>query len=192
MPRLLTGQTVEDVEAVADRLRVAMGAHRCRIDANTVDDRLLGSCGRSATRSPPPFDAMVPPAGAACPALSSDLRLGRTEDGRPWRLPLGLSTLVAGSSGSGKASLIWGLMFALGPAIKAGLVQVHGIDLKGGMEFVHGRGAVHPLRPNRPDHAVILLEDAATQLQARAARLAGHTRQHTPTVDGAAGRGAGR
>src|SRR4051812_25891121 len=33
------------------------------------------------------------------------------------------------------------------------------------------------------DHAVILLEDAARDLQARAARLAGLTRQHQPTLE---------
>ncbi len=179
VPRLLIGQTVEDVEAVADRLRVALGARRCRIDADpsmTGCSIVWGFTDPLATA----FDATVPPAGAGVPALSR-LRLGRTEDGGPWRLPLGLSTLVAGSSGSGKASLIWGLMFALAPAIKTGLVQVHGVDLKGGMELSMGR-ALFTRYAQTALHAVILLEDAATQLQARAARLAGHTRQHTPSI----------
>ncbi len=33
-PGLLTGQTVDDVQAVADRLRVALDAHRCRVVPN--------------------------------------------------------------------------------------------------------------------------------------------------------------
>jgi S-DNA-T family DNA segregation ATPase FtsK/SpoIIIE len=108
--------------------------------------------------------------------------LGRTEDGAAWLLPLGLSTLTAGSSGSGKASLIWGLVFALGPAVRCGLLQLHGIDLKGGMELSMGR-PMFTCYAQTSDQAVALLEDAATQLQARAARLAGQTRQHQPSLD---------
>ena len=100
VPRLLIGQTVEDVEAVADRMRVALGARRCRIDADssmTGCSIVWGFTDPLATA----FDATVPAAGAAVPALHR-LRLGRTEDGTPWRLPLGLSTLVAGCPGRGR------------------------------------------------------------------------------------------
>ena len=92
-----------------------------------------------------------------------------------------LSTLTAGCSGAGKASLIWGLVFALGPANKAGLVELHGIDLKGGMELSMGR-PLFTRYAQTAETAVILLEDAAAALQARAARLAGVTRQHTPST----------
>ena len=91
---------------------------------------------------------------------------GRTEDGQVWRLPLGRSTLTAGCSGSGKASLIWGLVFALGPANTIGLVQLHGIDLKGGMELAMGR-ALFARYAQTADAAVVLLEDARQALQAQ-------------------------
>ena len=77
--------------------------------------------------------------------------------------------------------MTWGLVFGLGPANKAGLVQLHGIDLKGGMELSMGQ-ALFTRYARTAETAVILLEDAAAALQARAARLAGLVRQHTPTV----------
>ena len=56
----------------------------------------------------------------------------------------------------GKASLIWGLVFALGPANKAGLVQLLGIDLKGGMELAMG-AAMFTRYAQTADAAVVLL-----------------------------------
>jgi S-DNA-T family DNA segregation ATPase FtsK/SpoIIIE len=179
-PRLLTGQTVDDVEAVADRLRVAAGAQRCRVvpNASLTACRIVWSFGDLLAE---PFDTIIPAADAPVSDLRSAV-LGRTEDGLPWLLPLGMSTLTAGSSGSGKASLIWGLVFRLGPSVKIGLVQLHGIDLKGGMELAMGR-PLFTRYAQTADHAVILLEDAARDLQARAARLAGQTRHHRPSLD---------
>jgi S-DNA-T family DNA segregation ATPase FtsK/SpoIIIE len=179
-PLLLTGQTVDDVEEVADRLRVAAGAQRCRVlpNASLTACRIVWSFGDPLAEL---FDATVPPAEAPMIDLRSVV-LGRTEDGVAWLLPLGLSTLTAGSSGSGKASLIWGLVFALGPANRCGLVQLHGIDLKGGMELAMGR-PMFTRYAQTADHAVVLLEDAARDLQARAVRLAGQTRQHQPSLD---------
>ena len=61
-----------------------------------------------------------------------------TEDGQPWHQTVQVHTLTAGASGSGKASAMWMLLVNLAPAIKTGLVQVHGIDLKGGVEHALG------------------------------------------------------
>jgi S-DNA-T family DNA segregation ATPase FtsK/SpoIIIE len=173
VPRLLLGQTVEDVDAVAERLRVAVEARRCRVlpnEANTAC-RIVWSFGDPLAD---PFDATVPAVGAPVPDLRA-VPMGRTEDNTVWVLDVRCSTLVAGTSGSGKASLVWSLLFGLAPAIRAGLVEVHGIDLKGGMEFAMGR----PLfirYAQTSDVAVQLLEDAAAQMSARAARLAGISR----------------
>ena len=90
---------------------------------------------------------------------------------------LGPHTLVAGRSGSGKASLVWGFTLALAPAIRSGLVEVHGVDLKGGMELSMGEALFTRYARTGPE-AVVVLEDAAQALQDRACRLAGSTRQH--------------
>jgi S-DNA-T family DNA segregation ATPase FtsK/SpoIIIE len=180
VPRLLVAQTVEDVEAVTERLRVAVEARRCRVvpnDANTAC-RIVWSFGDPLAD---PFDATVPGLSAGLPDLQR-LRMGRTEDDEAWLLDVRCSTLVAGTSGSGKASLVWSLLFGLAPAIRAGLVEVHGIDLKGGMEFAMGR-PLFTRYAQTPDVAVQLLEDAAAQMTARAARLAGISRSmDQPTV----------
>lgn len=180
VPRLLVGQTVEDVEAVADRLRVAVDAHRCRVLPNPANTgcRIVWTFGDPLAT---PFDALLPAAGAGLPDLRR-LPMGRTEDDQPWLLDARCSTLVAGTSGSGKASLVWSLMFGLALAIRAGLVEVHGIDLKGGMEFAMGR-PLFTRYAQTADVAVGLLEDAAQQMTARAGRLAGTSRSHdVPTT----------
>ena len=178
-PRLLMGQTVDDVQDAADRLRVAAGARRVRVlpDDRWTGCRIVWSFGDPLAQ---PFNATVPAAGT----MSFDLAqvtLERTEDGTDWVYPFGASSLFAGASGSGKASLIWCALFGIAPAIRAGVVQVHGVDLKGGMELSMGR-RLFTRYATTPEQAVVLLEDAATALQERAARLAGHTRQHTPTA----------
>lgn len=173
VPRLLVGQTVEDVEAVADRLRVVVEARRCRVVSNETNTgcRIVWSFGDALAA---PFSAYVPETDA--PIVDPRrLPMGRTEDDQPWLLDVRCSTLVAGTSGSGKASLVWSLLFGLAPAVRAGLVEVHGIDLKGGMEFGMGR-PLFTRYAQTSDVAVQLLEDAAAQLTARAQRLAGVTR----------------
>lgn len=177
-PALLTGQTVDDVDNAAERLRVSVQARRVRI----VPNQALTGCRIVWAFGDPlaaPFNATVPPVGAVPVALEA-VELGRTEDGEAWRLALGVSTLVAGTSGSGKASLIWGLVFGVAPAIRTGLVQIHGVDLKGGMEFTMGQD-LFTRYAQTPAHAVVLLEDAAAAMQARAAKVAGLTRQVKPS-----------
>ena len=171
-PRLLTGQTVDDVELAADRLRVAVGAHRCRIvpDPSATSCRIVWSFGDPLAE---PFDATVPAAdaplgrpgvGAARPGPRTGRRGGCSSD---------RSTLMAGCSGSGKASLIWGLVVRPRPRrTRPGWCELHGIDLKGGMELSMGR-ALFTRYAQTAEHAVALLEDDARNLQARAERLAG-------------------
>jgi S-DNA-T family DNA segregation ATPase FtsK/SpoIIIE len=173
VPRLLVGQTVEDVEQVADRLRVVVEARRCRVVPNEMNTacRIVWSFGDPLAA---PFNAAVPAVGAGLPDPRR-LLMGRTEDDQPWLLDVRVSTLVAGTSGSGKASLVWSLLFGLAPAIRAGLVEVHGIDLKGGMEFGMGR-PLFTRYAQTADVAVQLLEDAAAQMSARAQRLSGISR----------------
>ena len=77
---------------------------------------------------------------------------------------------------------MWSLLFGLGPAIKSGLVQIHGIDLKGGMELAMGEPLLTRYACDLRS-AVVMLEEGADAMQQRAKQLAGRTRQHTPTVE---------
>lgn len=172
-PRLLVGQTLDDVDAVAERLRVAVGAHRCRVEANPA----ATACSIWWLFGDPldqPFDATVPdapPFASAVPAGSLDrLVMGRREDGQPWLLDLRVGVV-----GGGKASLIWSVLFGLGPAIRCGLVEVAGIDLKGGMELAMGRPLL-TWYADTAEGAVALLEDRVAALRARTVRLAGTAR----------------
>ncbi|WP_458040345.1 MULTISPECIES: FtsK/SpoIIIE domain-containing protein [Bacteria] len=112
--------------------------------------------------------------------------MGRDNTGAAWRLRLGPHTLVAGASGSGKASLVWGLLLGLAQPIHAGIVEIWGIDRKGGMELAMGQALLTRFAADA-QRSVILLEEAVEAMQARARELAGRTRQHvaapgSPTV----------
>ena len=67
------------------------------------------------------------------------LPVGRREDGLPWLVRLhGTHVLVAGATGAGKASLLWGLIRAMLPMMREGLVRVLAADPKL-MELAYGR-----------------------------------------------------
>jgi S-DNA-T family DNA segregation ATPase FtsK/SpoIIIE len=95
---------------------------------------------------------------------------------------VGPHTLVAGASGSGKGSLFWSFAFALAPAIHDGRVQLHGIDLKGGMEVLMGED-LFSTRATSPSEAVALLELLVTQMRLRTRGLAGRLRAHEPDCE---------
>ena len=115
---------------------------------------------------------------------SSWCGVGATEAGRWWPLPvLGHHILIAGATGSGKGSVVWSLIAALAPAVRAGSVQLCVIDPKGGMEFGRGADVVRRvrLRQRRRRHSGCCAR-SLTVMQQRAARLRGRTRLHAPTV----------
>lgn len=178
VPQLMVGQTVEDVVTVSERLRVAVGSRQVRIIPNPTH---TGCTVRFLFADP--LAAVV---HAKFPSLNlaptiQVAEMGVTEDGQSWRLPIRVSTLTAGCTGSGKASAMWMLLLNLAPAIRSGLVQVHGIDLKGGMELGLGT-RLFTRYATSPEQAVILLEDAVSAMTDRAATLAGHARSHTPST----------
>lgn len=107
--------------------------------------------------------------------------MGKDASGAPWLLRLGPHTLVVGASGSGKASLVWGLLLGLAEPIHGGLVEVWGIDRKGGMELALGHSLLTRFASDS-ERSVILLEEAVAAMQQRAKDLAGKTRQHTPSL----------
>ncbi|WP_107661250.1 FtsK/SpoIIIE domain-containing protein [Nocardia suismassiliense] len=71
--------------------------------------------------------------------LLDALRVGVREDGESLRMRIrGDHLLIAGVTGAGKSSALWSILAALGPAIRDGVVVVHMIDLKRGMEMAAG------------------------------------------------------
>lgn len=118
----------------------------------------------------------------------SAVRIGRRDDGKDWVVSLlGTHILLAGATGSGKGSVLWSLIAAIGPAIRAGMVQVVGLDPKGGMELGFGRELFRELvtmtGPEAEEDAVRFLEDLAKEADRRAHMLAGRERLLRPSTD---------
>lgn len=178
VPRLMVGQTVDDVVAVSERLRVAVGSRQIRIIPN---DAHTGCTVRFLFADPLAQVTYAPlPAVGAVPNID-DAVMGVSEDGSPWVMPIRLSRLTAGCAGSGKAGVMHGTVLSLAPAVRSGLVQLHGIDLKGGMELGMSQ-AMFTRYATTLEHAVIILEDAVRAMLLRAEKLAGMVRTHVPTV----------
>jgi len=169
------GQTAADYEAASEALRTGVGASRVRVEPRGVRD--VGLTLTIGDELAAPFDAAVP----ALEPLDSVV-MGRREDGALWRLAIGPHTLVAGCSGSGKGSVFWSLAFALGPHVERGTVQLHGIDLKGGMEIRMGEGLFTTEATNAAE-AVAALELLVGWMRERTIRYAGQRRTHTATAE---------
>lgn len=177
-PQMLTGHDLTVWERAAEAVRVAAGAARVELRTDNSRTRIEIWLGYGDPLGSP-FRITVPLVDAE--VSTAAVVLGRTENGTVFTVRLGVHTLVAGATGAGKASAVHGLLIGLGPAVRAGLVQVHGIDLKGGMELGMARGSLTRCATT-PVEAVVVLEDAATAMAARAGRLAGRTRVHEPSA----------
>ncbi|MDT3440969.1 FtsK/SpoIIIE domain-containing protein [Pseudofrankia sp. BMG5.37] len=111
----------------------------------------------------------------------SAVPVGRREDGGRWLLPLaGSHVLVAGATGAGKGSVLWAIVRALAPAVRAGLVEIWAVDPKGGMELAGGAPLFARFAWD-PVAIADLLDEAAERMTRRAGRLRGVARVHRPT-----------
>ena len=177
---VLPGQITADVTEQADRLATAIGARWCRpeqISPGVVDLRFLFG---DLLAAPLPLSA-VPIADV--PDLAA-LHVGVTETGEPWTVGLTRGQphiLIAGATGAGKGSVAWGVLRALAPLIRDGVVRVSGIDLKGGMELAWARPLLYQLATTI-EGATGILSEFAARTQSRAASMAGLSRQHVPTA----------
>ncbi|WP_047223786.1 FtsK/SpoIIIE domain-containing protein [Protofrankia coriariae] len=192
---LLYGQTPQQWAEQAEALRQAFRAQACRVRPDTR----VGYIWLDFTHRDPLAD-LVPPADLDGPDADDDggdgdgwdddapvdlagIPVGRREDGQLWRLPVrGAHVLVAGATGAGKGSVLWSTIRGLGPAVRAGLVELWVADPKGGMELAFGRGMFTRFATDTAGIAD-LLDDAVSVMRERAGRLRGVTRLHTPTVD---------
>jgi DNA segregation ATPase FtsK/SpoIIIE, S-DNA-T family len=167
--RLLHGQCAATYAAHAQELANSFGAHSCRVRVDRPRRIWLDLIHTDPLAQPLPVPAL------ADPGAGVDLTrvvIGRTETGRPWVLRLwGRHILVAGVSDAGKSSVMWAVLRALAPWIRAGLVQVIGIDPKGGMELGRAPGLFQKLVCTNGVEAVELLEHVATLTRHRAEAL---------------------
>ena len=175
--RLVSGQSPADFAARAEGIAHGFRAHLCRVRSSGPGAVVLELVRR---------DALADPMAALPIPDVTDLRalpVGRREDGTPFTVRLqGTHLLIAGATGAGKGSYLWGLVRAMLPAMAAGLVQVWACDPKL-MELAFGRALFD--RPGRyaadPADIADLLETAVNDMQARARRFAGKQRDHAPT-----------
>jgi S-DNA-T family DNA segregation ATPase FtsK/SpoIIIE len=177
--RLVSGQSASDFADRADNLAHGFGAMLCRVRTAQSGAVLLEFVRRDA------LAAIVPALPIPAHPDLRALPVGRREDGLPWLVRLhGTHLLIAGATGAGKASLLWGLVRALFPLLQSGLVRVLAADPKL-MELAFGRAIFERYGTYAADPGAIadMLETAVADMQGRAARFAGRRRDHTPAVD---------
>lgn len=178
--RARPGQTVEDIDLAAPRLAstLAAVAHRTRPVSG-------GGSGCTAVVELVMADALVSAVTAGEPdpvAVFERVRLGRAQGGSAWWLQVrGRHTLVAGCSGAGKGSVLWGICCALAPAVRADVVRLWGIDLKRGVELAMGTG-LFSAHAYTPEHALDVLRALMRVIDERATGMAGTSRLHDPNV----------
>jgi S-DNA-T family DNA segregation ATPase FtsK/SpoIIIE len=179
---LLHGQCAASYAAHAEELANSFGAHSCRVRVDRPRRIWLDLIYTDPLAQP----LALPP--LADPGTGVDLTrvlIGRTETGHPWQLRLrDRHILVAGVSDAGKSSVMWAVLRALAPWIRTGLVQVFGIDPKGGMELGRAERLFHALVCSNATEAVELLEHVATLTRHRAQAL---RRQRSRTWSPASG-----
>lgn len=143
-----------------------------RPDASTKNGTGDAACGNTGRTSSPSEQATgVGP-----------ITVGKTTGDGPWRLPLiGNHLLIGGVTGSGKGSVLWSIIGALAPHVHAGRVRLLVADPKGGMELGPGQPLFHRFA-YQSETINAMLADAVEIMTARAQRLRGVTRTHTPTV----------
>jgi S-DNA-T family DNA segregation ATPase FtsK/SpoIIIE len=177
--RMVTGQIPDDFAKVAERLAHTFGVRQVKAVPGPRPDLVLLHLFRG-----DPLARVVAPLPVPAVPDFTALSVGRQEDGAPYPLRLfGTQVLIVGATGAGKGSVIWSLVRSLACGVTSGLVQIWGLDPKGGMEL--GIGAPMFTRFACKDYAAMaeLVEEAATVARERAANLRGRTRQHVPTVD---------
>ncbi|MGH9116435.1 MAG: FtsK/SpoIIIE domain-containing protein [Acidimicrobiales bacterium] len=174
--RPLVGQAVEDWERETEALAMALGVRECRV----VIER-PGLLRLDVIRGDP-LAAIVAALPVGWRVDLAALPIGITETGGPWTVRLaGNHVLVAGVTGAGKSSVVWSMIRALAPLLAAGVVQLWGVDPKGGMELGAGRRLFTRFAGGDLDGMVELLEAAVDAMRDRADRYAGVRRTHQAT-----------
>ncbi|WP_433352834.1 FtsK/SpoIIIE domain-containing protein [Microtetraspora malaysiensis] len=174
--KMLNGQAVKDWTDRAEHLAHGFGSLACRVS--------VARAGRLVLTFPRRDPLAVPLSAMPVPDVVSvgPVEIGACEDGRPLRLKVhGTHVLIAGATGAGKGSFLWGTIRGLLPAMRAGLVEIWALDPKR-MELSFGRALFGDRYAASPADCADLLEAAVAVMQERADRFGGLQRNHTPTV----------
>ncbi len=175
--RLVSGQSPADFADRAEGIAHGFRAHLCRVRSSAPGTVVLELVRRDTLAEPMPALAIPDVTGLRA------LPVGKREDGGLFTVRLaGTHLLIAGATGAGKGSYLWGLVRAMLPAMAAGLVRIWACDPEL-MELAFGRALFDRYGRYAADPADIadLLEAAVSEMQSRAARFAGRQRDHTPT-----------
>jgi DNA segregation ATPase FtsK/SpoIIIE, S-DNA-T family len=177
--QMLVGQAPEAYEASVNQLAHTFEALKVRVAVDRPGRIWLEFTHRDPLLETIP--AIVPDGDVDFAAL----KVGRRESGEDWTLRLiGSHLLIAGATGSGKGSVLWSLVRALGPPIRGGIVQLWAVDPKGGMELTPGADLFTRFAYESPRAMVELLEDAVSFMRMRTELLRlGGQRTLVPTVD---------
>jgi S-DNA-T family DNA segregation ATPase FtsK/SpoIIIE len=176
---IVSGQAVADFANRTENLAHGFGAMLCRVCTSKPGGLVLEFVRRDA------LAAIIPALAISQLADLKALPVGRREDGSDWLVRLhGTHLLIAGATGAGKGSVIWSLIRAMLPLLRDGLVRILAADPKV-MELAYGRTIFDTCGAYAASPAAIvaMLETAVTDMQVRAAQLAGKQRDHTPTAE---------
>src|SRR3954447_15948096 len=176
--RMVTGQIPDDFAKVSERLAHTFGVRQVKASPGPS----FGTVVLTLLRGDPLTKLIAALPVTAVPEFTA-LPVAVQEDGRVYGLRLfGTQVLIVGATGSGKGSVIWAIVRSLAGGIGTGLVQLWGLDPKGGMELGIELPMFIRFASKDPQAMAEMLEEAARWAQSRAARLSGKTRQHEPTV----------
>jgi S-DNA-T family DNA segregation ATPase FtsK/SpoIIIE len=174
--RLVPGQKPEDFDEAARALASARGVPRCQVRELTPNVVSIDFQRRNLLAelvACPDLTGLANVDGAAVDL--GRVWSGRTDYGQDWHVPLvGGHTLVVGSTGAGKNSVMWCPLVSIAPAIRDGLVRVSGIDPKG-MELAYGRRIFTRYAVTGTD-ALTVLDELIDEMEARKAQFAGRVR----------------
>jgi S-DNA-T family DNA segregation ATPase FtsK/SpoIIIE len=175
--RLVPGQKPEDYDEAARALASARQVARCQVREIKPHVVSIDFQRRN----------LLAEAVACRPVTDSEVDVrrvwsGRTEYGQDWHVSLaGGHTLIAGSTGAGKNSVMWCPLVSIAPAIRDGLVRISGIDPKG-MELAYGRRIFHRYAVTGTD-ALAVLDDLVAAMDARKTTFAGRVRSVPISVE---------
>lgn len=176
---LVAGQSPADLAARADNLAHGLGVLTCRVRNAGPGSVVLELVRRDALAQ------IIPAQPVPGHVNLAAVPVGHREDGTVWYIRLhGSHVLLAGLTGAGKASLLWGIIRGILPALQAGTARILGADPKL-MELAYGRPLFDAWGryESDPGQVVAMLEDAVADMQDRAAKLAGRHHEHTPTTE---------
>lgn len=173
------GQSATDLDAAGESVASSLDAATFRVvpvSPSVVEYRLTLVDGLVSSTS-----AFLPADLPSSVAFPGSVVMGRSESGGQWVLPItGVHTLVAGRSGSGKGSILWGVVGSLAPWIARDVVRVWAVDLKRGVEVAMGDGLMYRTA-YRPEAALAVMRDLLAVIDERASGMVGQSRLHVPT-----------